>query len=317
MNLTRMRRAVLGILMGVVFVGLFTTPVMAVNSVVVSSDTVLQSQIRCSLLVSPTNDFSVRNIVMPFTVREVTTGCFPESLFVKRSDRLLTNLTGINVLNQVRDTASTICNPTKGYIGRTKFSFVNKPDSLVAATAPDEGVLATAGKLFPTDPSMPAGTDATGSLLLIFRTPATQGTFEVDTTCVDQANHLLFVDDANAGHVPDFTKGRMQVGITAVQYLGGDGIPRDYSLDQNYPNPFNASTVIRFNTKHDGHVRLDIFNILGQKVKTLVDEYRHFGPQAADWDGTDANGVSVPTGLYFYRLVTADYSDVKKMVLLK
>jgi hypothetical protein len=108
-----------------------------------------------------------------------------------------------------------------------------------------------------------------------------------------------------------------KTGNTAVQYLGGDGIPRAYSLDQNYPNPFNTSTVIRFNIKHDGHVRLDVFNILGQKVKTLVDEYRHLGPQAADWDGTDAVGRVVPTGLYFYRLVTSDYTGVKKMVLLK
>jgi hypothetical protein len=106
-------------------------------------------------------------------------------------------------------------------------------------------------------------------------------------------------------------------GNVAVQYLGGDGIPRDYSLEQNYPNPFNASTVIKFNTKHDGHVRLDVFNILGQKVKTLADEFRHYGPQAVDWDGTDVSGQAVPTGLYFYRLVTNDFSDVKKMVLLK
>jgi hypothetical protein len=106
-------------------------------------------------------------------------------------------------------------------------------------------------------------------------------------------------------------------GSVAVQYLGGDGIPRAYSLDQNYPNPFNASTVISFNVKHDGHVRLDVFNILGQKVKTLVDEFRQLGPQAVDWDGTDAGGRVVPTGLYFYRLVTSDYTDIKKMVLLK
>jgi flagellar hook assembly protein FlgD len=88
-------------------------------------------------------------------------------------------------------------------------------------------------------------------------------------------------------------------------------------LDQNYPNPFNASTVIKFNTRHDGHVRLDVYNILGQKVITLVDEFRNFGPQAADWDGTDVVGRAVPTGLYFYRLTTADYTSVKKMVLLK
>jgi len=136
--------------------------------------------------------------------------------------------------------------------------------------------------------------------------------------CTTPANHLVFVQAiTDSSILPVFTKGTVTVLPTAVHYLGGDGLPRDYSLDQNYPNPFNASTVIKFNTKHDAHVRLDVYNIIGQKVKILVDEFRHYGPQAADWDGTDVSGKAVPTGLYFYRLVTSDFTDVKKMLLLK
>ena len=146
------------------------------------------------------------------------------------------------------------------------------------------------------------------------------GSFEIDTACAAPTNHVVFTKGFGASapsFIPKFTKGTITVTGLGVQYLGGDGIPRAYSLDQNYPNPFNASTVIKFNTRHDGHVRLDVYNILGQKVRTLVDEFRHFGPQAADWDGTDVVGKSVPTGLYFYRLVTSDFTSVKKMLLLK
>lgn len=95
------------------------------------------------------------------------------------------------------------------------------------------------------------------------------------------------------------------------------GVPDDYILDQNFPNPFNASTVIKFTNKRDGHVKLDVFNILGQNVVTLVDEFKPLGVYAIDWDGTDAAGQPVPSGMYFYRVTADGFNSVKKMVLLK
>ncbi|MBI5868011.1 MAG: T9SS type A sorting domain-containing protein [candidate division Zixibacteria bacterium] len=288
------------------------------NTLVAVSDTINPAQIRCTVFVKVANDVILKNIVYPFVIREVTAGCIPDSVLVKRNERLVDKLTQISILEQKGDALGNCKQATPGgFTGTPKYAF-GSADTLVTMDGPAEGFLISIGIITDAGNQLAIGSDVTGSILMVLRTPATQGSFEVDTTCTDPANHLQFVGSNNAKIVPAWTKSTMHIGTpSAVQYLGGDGVPRDYSLDQNYPNPFNASTVIRFNTKHDGHVRLEVFNILGQKVTTLVNEFRHFGPQAADWDGTDVNGASVPTGLYFYRLVTSDYTDVKKMVLLK
>ena len=96
-----------------------------------------------------------------------------------------------------------------------------------------------------------------------------------------------------------------------------ENVPVAYSLSQNYPNPFNASTLIEFSLEQPGMVRLDVFNILGQRVATPVDEFRSAGVHSARWNGKDAEGKPVASGMYFYRLTTGEFSEVRKMVLLK
>ncbi|MBI3873137.1 MAG: carboxypeptidase regulatory-like domain-containing protein [candidate division Zixibacteria bacterium] len=100
---------------------------------------------------------------------------------------------------------------------------------------------------------------------------------------------------------------------------GGTGglIPDQFSLAQNYPNPFNPSTQISYSLKADGRVRLEIVNILGQNIRTLVEGFRSRGAYSEIWDGRDDQGSGVPSGIYFYRLVQDDHSLVRKMVLLK
>ncbi len=95
------------------------------------------------------------------------------------------------------------------------------------------------------------------------------------------------------------------------------GLPKKFELGQNYPNPFNASTVIKFDLPQSSRVKLDIYNILGQKVKTLVDEKLSAGFKKVVWDGTNQNGNSVASGIYFYRLQTDKFIEAKKMVMLK
>ena len=90
-----------------------------------------------------------------------------------------------------------------------------------------------------------------------------------------------------------------------------------FHLYQNYPNPFNPNTSIEFLLSKSGQVKIEIFNILGQKVKTLVDQYLKAGHKLVDWDGKDNNGNDVSSGIYFYRLQAGDYVDTKRMVLLK
>jgi len=94
-------------------------------------------------------------------------------------------------------------------------------------------------------------------------------------------------------------------------------MPSAFSLSQNFPNPFNPQTSIRYALPQDANVRIVIFNVLGQKVKTLVDGQQAAGYNTVWWDGKDENGDQVASGIYFYRLQADKFSEVKKMMLMK
>jgi len=94
-------------------------------------------------------------------------------------------------------------------------------------------------------------------------------------------------------------------------------LPTVFSLDQNYPNPFNAKTEIKYALPIDSDVKLEIYNVLGQKVTTLVDEQQAAGYHSLIWDGTNESGQVVASGMYLYKLVTNEDTFVKKMVMLK
>lgn len=94
-------------------------------------------------------------------------------------------------------------------------------------------------------------------------------------------------------------------------------IPESVLLESNYPNPFNPSTTIRFGLSQDDNVSLKIFNALGQEVATLVNEFRNAGYHDVVWNGTDNSGNQVTSGIYFYRLSTGSFVEVKKMLLTK
>ncbi|MCK4404030.1 MAG: T9SS type A sorting domain-containing protein [candidate division Zixibacteria bacterium] len=93
--------------------------------------------------------------------------------------------------------------------------------------------------------------------------------------------------------------------------------PLEFSLSENYPNPFNPVTNFEFSLSKPVHVKIEIFNIIGQKVRTLVDEEMNPGVYVVDWGGKDENERPVSSGIYFYRMQAGDFSDMKKMVLLK
>ena len=94
-------------------------------------------------------------------------------------------------------------------------------------------------------------------------------------------------------------------------------LPDRFSLDQNMPNPFNPSTVIGYQLPESGMVRLAIFNLLGQQVRVLVNEPRNAGAFSATWDGADALGRRVASGIYLYRIQAGGFSATKRMLLLK
>jgi hypothetical protein len=117
-----------------------------------------------------------------------------------------------------------------------------------------------------------------------------------------------------------------------INFLGttdvGEGVdtfdlsPNTFHLYQNYPNPFNPTSTIQFrigSLEFGGpvHTTLTIYNILGQKVRILVDEPKESGEYEAIWDGKDEDGKEVASGIYFYQLKIADYCEIKKMILVK
>ncbi|MGE5692946.1 MAG: FlgD immunoglobulin-like domain containing protein [Candidatus Zixiibacteriota bacterium] len=111
--------------------------------------------------------------------------------------------------------------------------------------------------------------------------------------------------------------------IVAPKIAAGGGgettnLPKSTELFQNYPNPFNPTTLIQFRLEKPEKVNLEIFNILGQKVRTVVPgEELAAGPYTFLWDGRDNRGSPVSSGVYFYKLKTPTYAKTHKMMLVK
>jgi parallel beta-helix repeat protein len=96
------------------------------------------------------------------------------------------------------------------------------------------------------------------------------------------------------------------------------GKPTAYGLNQNYPNPFNPSTTISYQVPNDGqHVKIVIYSITGQVVRTLVDGDQRAGEYSIVWDGRSENGQPVSTGMYLFRMMANNFVSVKKMLLVK
>ncbi|GAB4343212.1 MAG: hypothetical protein Kow0037_31170 [Calditrichia bacterium] len=102
-----------------------------------------------------------------------------------------------------------------------------------------------------------------------------------------------------------------------VNIYGADNLPFTYRVSANYPNPFNPTTTIKFQIPETQHVRLTVYNMLGQKVKTLVNSRMEAGYHRVEWDGQNEVGQSVASGIYFYRFQSGPLNTIHKMILLK
>jgi len=103
----------------------------------------------------------------------------------------------------------------------------------------------------------------------------------------------------------------------ALEETPSEALPQGFELKQNHPNPFNPNTRISFAIPESERVQLQIFNVNGRKVKTLVDGTLSSGEHTYEWDSTDDSGHKVATGVYFYRLTAGDVTATKKMTLIK
>jgi hypothetical protein len=100
-------------------------------------------------------------------------------------------------------------------------------------------------------------------------------------------------------------------------------VPKEFGLSQNFPNPFNPATVIEYALPRASKVKIQIYNILGQKVRSLLDEQQEPGYKTIGWDGKDDSGMDASSGVYFYRISahtadgSKDFVECRKMTLLK
>ncbi len=100
--------------------------------------------------------------------------------------------------------------------------------------------------------------------------------------------------------------------------LSDNTVPKEFALNQNYPNPFNPTTTISFALPTKDVVRLEVYDMLGKLVSTIVDgKELNAGTYNVTWDGTDRNGTRASSGVYLYRIQTSSFSSVKKMMMLK
>jgi hypothetical protein len=128
---------------------------------------------------------------------------------------------------------------------------------------------------------------------------------------VAYADDLLAISNGYAVHIYDVSDVVTDVAETEPV------LPLRYRLDQNYPNPFNPATTIGYSLPRRSPVRLEIYNVLGRRVITLIDKDQPAGEHTVIWEGKDAAGRRVASGVYLYRLTAEGFSQSRKMILLK
>jgi flagellar hook assembly protein FlgD len=131
--------------------------------------------------------------------------------------------------------------------------------------------------------------------------------------------NISFVGDGEIELVSSIAVARTggRLNTTRISLVADAIVPKSFVLHQNKPNPFNPATEIAFTLPSPSHVKLDVFNILGQNVTTLIDGYRPAGDHTVTWEGRDDNGGPAASGVYFYRIEAGNFTKCKKMLLLK
>ncbi len=131
----------------------------------------------------------------------------------------------------------------------------------------------------------------------------------------DHTGHLSII--SNAANQDTLRVSLVGVGIPSTGIFDSGLLPRQYSLSQNYPNPFNPVTWIHYELPVSGEVRLEIYNILGQRVRSLVRGWQAAGRYDVEWRGENDGGLPQGSGIYIYRFRSGDYNRTLKMMLMK
>ena len=162
------------------------------------------------------------------------------------------------------------------------------------------------GELTHVVPKAPSGNSVT--FAFNYTAPASPGT----ATLYANGNSVNFDGINDAADMWNFAPNKTVVIASMVSEITQSSHPSGYVLNQNYPNPFNPSTRINFTIPVAENVRLEIFNAIGVKINTLVDEFKYAGNYSYEF-----NASNLSSGVYYYKLTTGHYSETRKMILIK
>lgn len=170
-------------------------------------------------------------------------------------------------------------------------------------------------------PDLAPGSGTIANLVFSVEDSWDMETIDVTPVELENPNHSLMfvyteVVDGSA-HSLSMTPEFQGVSFAPSEVAGTELLPGEFSLAQNAPNPFNPQTRIDYDIPKATNVRLEIFNVLGQHVTTLVDEFQEPGSKSVIWDGRDNSGYTVSSGIYFYRMDAGEFSLTRKMMMLK
>lgn len=134
-------------------------------------------------------------------------------------------------------------------------------------------------------------------------------------TAVDTLTTLTFANLVPGAYGPAIDNVRVDF-LTSVKEIKID-TPQIFQLEQNYPNPFNPSTTILYELPQMSQVEAAIFNLLGERIRTLVNQRQTAGQHRLQWDGRNEFGMPMPSGVYLYRLRAGEFVQTRKMVLMQ
>ena len=252
--------------------------------------------VRFSIVTPPAGATITAAGVFAWTPKYTQVGAFP--IIVVASDGQLTD-TATTTITVTKVNVKPVANKQVPAAGALSTVSVNNVQSFAVSVADPNGD-AVAYTWYVNNVMIKTGTDTSYAV----RWTGAHGTAEVVK--------VVFADPAGL-------KDSVTWNFTLTRVGREDGVvPTEFGLTQNYPNPFNPSTKIGFDIPKEAPVSLEIYNILGVKVRTLMSgQNASAGRYTATWDGKDETGVTVPSGVYLYRIIAGDFHASKKMMLLK
>ena len=170
-----------------------------------------------------------------------------------------------------------------------------------------------------------SGTAPANSTVEIFSDPEDEGKIYEGTVIADGAGNFQWIGTVSepnvtatatdaAGNTSEFSSPYI---IAAIDMIQTAQVPTEFSVSQNYPNPFNPATTIYYSLPSRDFVTLEVYNCVGRKIRTLVNQNQVAGYHSVVWDGQADNGLSLASGIYLYHFKAGTFTAIKKMILIK